>query len=83
VLGGSGHNAGVINPPSRNKHGYWTSNERPERAADWLAGATRHEGSWWPWWTDWLAARGSGKAMPARTIDDGIEPAPGSYAMMA
>jgi polyhydroxyalkanoate synthase len=83
VLGGSGHNAGVINPPSRNKHGYWTNDERPESAADWLAGTTRHEGSWWPWWTDWLAARGTGKAVPARTIDDGIEPAPGSYAMTA
>ncbi|HEX2726685.1 MAG TPA: class I poly(R)-hydroxyalkanoic acid synthase, partial [Beijerinckiaceae bacterium] len=82
VLGGSGHNAGVINPPSRNKHGFWTNDERPENAADWLAGATRHEGSWWPWWIEWLAARGTGKSVPARGIDDGIEPAPGSYAMM-
>jgi polyhydroxyalkanoate synthase len=83
VLGGSGHNAGVINPPSRNKHGYWTSDARPEGAEEWLAGATRHEGSWWPWWTKWLTSNGSGKAVAARTIDDGIEPAPGSYAMMA
>jgi polyhydroxyalkanoate synthase len=83
VLGGSGHNAGVINPPSRNKHGYWTGEEMPEGAQEWLAKATRHEGSWWPWWTAWLTARGSGKTVPARTIADGIEPAPGSYAMMA
>ncbi|MEQ7874345.1 class I poly(R)-hydroxyalkanoic acid synthase [Sphingomonas sp. ASV193] len=82
VLGGSGHNAGVINPPSRNKHGYWTRDDRPESASDWLAGATKHEGSWWPWWTRWLAAKGSGKAVAARKIEDAIEPAPGSYAMM-
>lgn len=80
LLGGSGHNAGVINPPAANKHGYWTSDAHPEEAVDWLAGATRHEGSWWPHWTRWLGARGKGKQVAARTIDDGIEPAPGSYA---
>ena len=80
ILGGSGHNAGVINPPAANKHGFWTSDDQPEAATDWLAGAERHEGSWWPHWTQWLDAHGSGKAVPARTITDGIEPAPGSYA---
>ncbi|WP_118857655.1 PHA/PHB synthase family protein [Sphingomonas mesophila] len=82
VLGGSGHNAGVINPPSRNKHGYWTGRTMPERAEEWLAKATRHEGSWWPHWVKWLNSKGSGKSVAARAIDDGIEPAPGSYAMM-
>ena len=82
VLGGSGHNAGVINPPAANKHGFWTSDERPESAEKWLEGATRHEGSWWPSWVEWLAANGSGKTVPARAITDGIEPAPGSYAKM-
>ena len=80
LLGGSGHNAGVINPPAANKHGYWTRDDQPEAAADWLEGATRHEGSWWPHWTAWLDAKGGGKKVPARTIADGIEPAPGSYA---
>ena len=80
LLGGSGHNAGVINPPAANKHGYWTSDNQPEAPSDWLAGASRHEGSWWPHWTAWLDAHGSGKAVPARTITGGIEPAPGSYA---
>jgi len=80
LLGGSGHNAGVINPPSANKHGYWTSEQQPEAASDWLAGATRHEGSWWPHWTKWLDGKGSAKQVPARTVSDGIEPAPGSYA---
>lgn len=82
ILGGSGHNAGVINPPAANKHGFWTNDSKPESAEAWLAAATRHEGSWWPSWVDWLAANGSGKTVPARKIADGIEPAPGSYAMM-
>ena len=82
VLGASGHIAGVINPPAANKHGYWTNKQQPEVASDWLTSATRHEGSWWPQWTQWLARHGSGKQVAARAIKDGIEPAPGRYAMM-
>ena len=82
ILGGSGHNAGVINPPAANKHGYWTGDARPAAAEDWLAGATRHEKSWWPDWTGWLARHGGGKTVPARAIKHGLEPAPGHYAMM-
>ncbi len=82
ILGGSGHNAGVINPPAANKHGYWTRDDQPTDADDWLAGATRHEGSWWPRWVEWLDTHGSGMAVAARAITDGIEPAPGRYAMM-
>ena len=82
ILGGSGHNAGVINPPAANKHGFWTNEARPADANDWLDSATRHEGSWWPTWTQWLDQKGVGKKVPARTINDGIEPAPGRYAMM-
>ena len=72
----------VINPPAANKHGFWTSNERPAKASDWLAAATRHEGSWWPTWIQWLTDHGSKKSVAARAIEDGIEPAPGRYAMM-
>ena len=82
ILGGSGHNAGVINPPSANKHGFWTNDEQPADANEWLASATRNEGSWWPTWTRWLTDHGSKKPVPARSIADGIEPAPGRYAMM-
>jgi polyhydroxyalkanoate synthase len=78
ILGGSGHNAGVINPPAANKHGYWTSDARPASALAWLEGATRHEGSWWPAWTQWLDSHGSGK-VKARVAKEAIEPAPGSY----
>jgi polyhydroxyalkanoate synthase len=80
LLGGSGHNAGVINPPAANKHGFWTNAAQPESATEWLETATRHEGSWWPHWTKWLGKKGKGEQVPARTISDGIEPAPGSYA---
>jgi polyhydroxyalkanoate synthase len=82
ILGGSGHNAGVINPPAANKHGFWTNDEQPADPNEWLTTATRHEGSWWPTWTKWLSNNGSNKAVPARAIKDGIEPAPGRYAMM-
>jgi polyhydroxyalkanoate synthase len=82
VLGGSGHNAGVINPPAANKHGFWTNTEQPEDPQAWLETATRNEGSWWPWWTKWLGGKGSKKQVPARKPKDAIEPAPGRYAMM-
>lgn len=83
LLGGSGHNAGVINPPSANKHGFWTNEALPETAEEWFAGGTRHEGSWWPYWQSWLSAGGKAEEVPARLPGHGklkvIEPAPGSY----
>ena len=82
VLGGSGHNAGVINPPAANKHGFWTNAKQPADAKQWLETATRHEGSWWPWWTKWLTSKGGGKTIAARQPKSPIEPAPGRYAMM-
>ena len=82
ILGGSGHNAGVINPPAANKHGFWTNDASSADANEWLDNATRHEGSWWPTWTQWLTGHGSKIMVPARAVNDGIEPAPGRYAMM-
>ena len=82
ILGGSGHNAGIVNTPAANKHGYWTNKDQPADAKQWLATAERHEGSWWPWWIKWLDARGKGKTVVARKPKDPIEPAPGRYAMM-
>ncbi len=82
VLGGSGHIAGVINPPGRAKYGFWTNKDTPADADAWLAGATAHQGSWWPHWGKWLARR-AGKQVPARHPGDGalapIEDGPGSY----
>jgi polyhydroxyalkanoate synthase len=81
LLGGSGHNAGVINPPSANKHGYWTNEKMPATAEQWLETATRHEGSWWPEWQAWLT-RDAAPKVKARKPKNEIEPAPGSYVRM-
>jgi len=79
LLGGSGHNAGVINPPSANKHGYWVNEDMPETAEAWLDGAERRDGSWWPHWHSWLTQGGKAAKVPAREPASEIEPAPGSY----
>ena len=82
VLGGSGHIAGVINPPPSTKYGYWTGTKRPADPEAWLAAASHHEGSWWPDWQAWLAKK-SGPMVPARVPGTGglpaLEDAPGSY----
>ena len=82
ILGGSGHNAGIVNPPAANKHGYWINGQQPADAKAWLESANRNEGSWWPWWTRWLSSKGSERKVEARKPKDPIEPAPGRYAMM-
>jgi polyhydroxyalkanoate synthase len=83
VLAGSGHIAGVINPPSVQKYGFWTNPELPPEPQDWLQAATHHPGSWWPHWSAWNAAH-AGQLVPARQPGDGklaaLEDAPGSYA---
>jgi polyhydroxyalkanoate synthase len=81
LLGGSGHNAGVINPPSANKHGFWTNEAMPATAEAWMESATRHEGSWWPEWQAWLVRDGA-ERVKARKPKREIEPAPGSYVRM-
>lgn len=81
LLGGSGHNAGVINPPAANKHGYWTNTRMPAAAEAWMETAIRHEGSWWPEWQQWLV-RDDGEQVKARKPKKAIEPAPGSYVRM-
>jgi len=81
LLGGSGHNAGVINPPSANKHGYWSNAAMPDTAEQWMETATRHEGSWWPEWHAWLVRDGL-EMVKARKPKKEIEPAPGSYVRM-
>lgn len=78
VLSGSGHIAGIVNPPSANKYGYWTNSALPAKAEEWLAGAEAHSGSWWPEWLKWLAPY-SGEQIPAKQLTTGLEDAPGSY----
>ena len=82
VLGMSGHIAGIVNPPTSKKYGYWTNDELPGDCDQWLAAAQSHEGSWWLDWKKWVQ-RYNGKKVPARVPGDGklavIEDAPGSY----
>ncbi|MGC9493739.1 class I poly(R)-hydroxyalkanoic acid synthase, partial [Vibrio genomosp. F10] len=54
VLGESGHIAGIVNHPSKNKYGYWLNDNLDDSADEWLSNATRSEGSWWPHWHKWL-----------------------------
>ena len=82
VLAQSGHNAGVINPPGRNKYGYWTARKKFDSAETFLEEADFHPGSWWPHWVRWLK-KYSGKLCPAAAVASSnvpaIEAAPGSY----
>ncbi|HTQ15137.1 MAG TPA: class I poly(R)-hydroxyalkanoic acid synthase [Rhizomicrobium sp.] len=90
IIAGSGHIAGVINPPSAKKYQYWT-NDRfggetgkpyPATVEEWQAGTTEHPGSWWPDWDAWLSKL-SGRKIPARKPGDGklkvLGDAPGTY----
>lgn len=82
ILSESGHIAGIVNPPSKLKYGHWTNPDLPEDPQDWLKGAEKQQGSWWPGWARWLAAR-SGRTIPARTPGSDahpvLGPAPGLY----
>ncbi|HPU15665.1 MAG TPA: class I poly(R)-hydroxyalkanoic acid synthase [Polymorphobacter sp.] len=78
VLAGSGHIAGVVNPPAAMKYNHWTSDKLPATLDAFVAGATEHKGSWWPDWLAWLAPQ-SGKMVPAREPAGAIEDAPGRY----
>ncbi|QYJ06892.1 PHA/PHB synthase family protein [Qipengyuania flava] len=85
VLAGSGHIAGVVNPPSSGKYQYWTNEGSPRSLAEFREGAVEHPGSWWPDWIDWLEeqdgakAPAKGKRKPGGKGDKIIENAPGRY----
>ena len=89
VLGASGHIAGVINPPAKNKRNYWVlqteGKHLPESPDDWFEQATEVPGSWWPEWTRWLDQYGGKKVKARATAGSAdypaIEAAPGRYVM--
>ncbi|GJE33357.1 poly-beta-hydroxybutyrate polymerase [Methylobacterium oxalidis] len=85
VLAGSGHIAGVVNPPAKPKYGFWTGGPATGRLEDWIEAATETKGSWWPYWFAWLekqapervpARKPGGDALPS------LGPAPGTYVRM-
>ena len=82
VLGGSGHIAGIINPPAAQKYCYWTQASLAETPQAWFEAAAQQPGSWWPDWADWVATRSLDK-VPARTPGAGglpaLDDAPGAY----
>ncbi|MEO0924033.1 MAG: class I poly(R)-hydroxyalkanoic acid synthase, partial [Pseudomonadota bacterium] len=82
IVSESGHIAGIVNPPSKKKYGYYTNSELPETADAWLDGASEQKGSWWPEWEAWLRKR-SGKKIAARKpggkSHNSLGAAPGEY----
>jgi polyhydroxyalkanoate synthase subunit PhaC len=83
VLGGSGHIAGIVNHPSKNKYCYYTNNNVSHDPDTWLKNATEHSGSWWPHWENWLRKYSGKKIAVRRQMKKNklsvLEDAPGSY----
>ena len=88
VLAGSGHIAGVVNPPAARKYQYWVNDNGAHSLDAFIAGAREHPGSWWTDWLDWLRSfdstqvKASGKRKPGGKGDSVIEDAPGRYVGM-
>ena len=87
VMGASGHIAGVINPPAKNKRSHWIRGDGklPKTHAAWLQGATEHPGSWWTDWSRWLQAQAGKQIAAPKTYGRGKykagTPAPGNYVL--
>lgn len=78
TLAASGHIAGVINPPSKDKYCFWSAAKTPETPEGWLESAKETAGSWWPHWQKWIKTH-AGTKIKAREVQEPIEPAPGRY----
>jgi len=78
TLAASGHIAGVVNPPAKNKYCFWTAKDTPKSPDTWMESAKEQDGSWWPHWQKWISDFANGNT-PARKIKNPIEPAPGAY----
>jgi polyhydroxyalkanoate synthase subunit PhaC len=82
VVAGSGHIAGVVNPPIQAKYGYWTDGPTVSNVETWLAKAEEHPGSWWPHWLQWIRQQDPNEVSarnPGGGKLDSLEDAPGSY----
>lgn len=85
LLAGSGHIAGVVNPPAANKYQYWTGDNSADTLDSFIEGAKETKGSWWPHWLDWIHAQddakiaAKGARIPGKGNKKALEDAPGSY----
>src|SRR2546422_251782 len=83
VLGASGHIAGIVNPPAKKRRSYWVGEPYPDDPDAWLKDAREERGSWWPFWSEWLARQAGGTraapSAPGSARYRPIEPAPGRY----
>jgi len=85
VLAGSGHIAGVVNPPAAGKYQYWVNDKPAGTLQSFVDGATEHKGSWWPDWIEWLkgqaptTVKADGARIPGKGKLKAIEDAPGRY----
>lgn len=85
LLAGSGHIAGVVNPPAAGKYQYWTGDSDAATLDDFVASAAETKGSWWPHWIDWISAQDGAKVpvkgarIPGKGAKKAIEDAPGRY----
>ena len=83
VMGGSGHIAGVINPPNKTKYQFWSGPKVEGKLADWIDTATVTEGSWWPHWHAWIEAQNDERVSARKKLGGKklkpLEDAPGSY----
>ena len=85
VLAGSGHIAGVVNPPAAQKYQYWINDKPGDTLQAFVDGAREHKGSWWPDWLGWLKKQDSemvkatGARVPGKGKMKAVEDAPGSY----
>ena len=85
VLGGSGHIAGIVNPPAAGKYQHWTNDALPGSPEEWFETAKQAPGSWWPDWQAWMEMQNGPDTVAARTPGAGLKEigdAPGSYAML-
>jgi polyhydroxyalkanoate synthase len=82
LLSGSGHIAGIVNPPAKNKYQFWTGGKPEGELENWIGDADEHEGSWWPYWRAWIEKHDPEKVAARKPGGKGakpIEDAPGSY----
>jgi polyhydroxyalkanoate synthase subunit PhaC len=82
VVSGSGHIAGVVNPPAQQKYQYWTNEKKAVKLDDWLKGAKETPGSWWPHWVEWITSRSGDKVTAPVPGEGGFKvlcDAPGEY----